>query len=109
MLAHLGIVTYFSTGAYDSNTIDEDKLLSGILTELSLSHEIHAWSDPAVDWSSFSHLLIKSTWDYFDFYPEFLKWMDRIKALGIPVFNDLETIRWNSSKDYSYFVTLEMG
>lgn len=100
MSAHLVIVTYYSTGAYDSNTIDEDKLLSGILTELGLSHEIHAWSDPTVDWSSFSHLLIKSTWDYFDFYPEFLTWLDKIKALGIPVLNDLETIRWNSSKEY---------
>lgn len=100
MSLHIAIVSYFSTGAYDTNTIDEDKLLSGILTELGVSHEIQAWSDPKVDWSSFSHLLIKSTWDYFDFYPQFLQWIEKVKALGIPVLNDLDTIRWNSSKEY---------
>lgn len=100
MSLHIAIVSYFSTGAYDTNTIDEDKLLSAILTEIGVSHEIQAWSDPKVDWSSFSHLLIKSTWDYFDFYPQFLQWIEKVKALGIPVLNDLDTIRWNSSKEY---------
>ena len=100
MSPHIAIVSYFSTGAYDTNTIDEDRLLSGILTEMGISNEIQAWSDPKVDWSSYSHLLIKSTWDYFDFYPQFLQWIDKIKSLGIPVLNDLDTIRWNSSKDY---------
>lgn len=100
MPQHIAIVSYFSTGAYDTNTIYEDKLLSEILTELGISHEIQSWSDPEVDWSSYSHLLIKSTWDYFDFYPEFLVWIDKIKALGIPVLNDLEIIRWNSNKRY---------
>jgi glutathione synthase/RimK-type ligase-like ATP-grasp enzyme len=99
-MQHIAIVTYFSTGAYDSNTIDEDKLLSEILTELGISHEIQAWSNPEVDWSVFSHLLIKSTWDYFDFYPEFLDWLVRMKILGVQVLNDLEIIRWNSNKEY---------
>lgn len=100
MSQHIAIVSYFSTGAYDANTIDEDKLLSQVLTELGISHEIQAWSDPLVDWSSYSHLMIKSTWDYFDFYPEFLAWIEKIKALGIPVLNDLDTICWNSDKRY---------
>lgn len=100
MNLHVAIVSYFSTGAYDANTIDEDKLLSQVLTELGISHEIQAWSDPLVDWSSYSHLMIKSTWDYFDFYPEFLAWIEKIKALGVPVLNDLDTIRWNSDKRY---------
>lgn len=100
MPQHIAIVSYFSTGAYDTNTIDEDKLLSEILTELGISHEIQAWSDPKVDWSQFSHLLVKSPWDYFDYYAEFLIWIDKIEALGIPVLNDLKTIRWNSSKEY---------
>ncbi|RIW14406.1 glutathione synthetase [Algoriphagus lacus] len=97
---HIAIVSYFSTGAYDTNTIDEDKILSAILTELGISHEIQAWSDPQVDWSNYSHLLIKSTWDYFDYYPEFLQWIEKIQQLGIPVLNDLKTVKWNSSKNY---------
>ncbi|OOG77046.1 RimK family alpha-L-glutamate ligase [Algoriphagus sp. A40] len=100
MSQHIAIVSYFSTGAYDTNTIDEDKILSSILTELGISHEIQVWSDPSVDWSRYTHLLIKSPWDYFDFYPEFLAWIEKIQALGIPVLNDLDTVRWNSSKEY---------
>lgn len=100
MSQHLAIVTYFSTGAYDSNTIDEDQILSSILDQLGISHEIQVWSNPAVDWSTFTGLLIKSPWDYFDYYPEFLNWLEHIKTLGIPVWNDLETVKWNSSKSY---------
>lgn len=100
MSHHIAIVSYFSTGAYDTNTIDEDKILSSVLTELEIPHEIQVWSDPKVDWSQYTHLLIKSPWDYFDFYPEFLKWLDKIQDLGIPVLNDLDTVRWNSSKEY---------
>lgn len=100
MNSRIAIVSYVSTGAYDANTIDEDKLLSEILTEMGVSHEIQPWSDPEVDWSSYTQLLIKSTWDYFDYYPEFLEWIEKIKSLGIPVLNDLDLVRWNSDKRY---------
>jgi hypothetical protein len=76
MPAHIAIVSYFSIGAYDVSTVDENKILSDVLTELDISHEIVIWSDPDVKWESFSCLLIKSVWDYFDYYPEFLDWMD---------------------------------
>jgi glutathione synthase/RimK-type ligase-like ATP-grasp enzyme len=96
----VAIASYVSVGAYDANTVDEDALLSEVLTEMGIAHRIVAWSDPEVDWSDFSEVLIKSTWDYFDYYPEFLVWLDRLEALGIPVLNEVATLRWNSSKDY---------
>jgi hypothetical protein len=102
MKNQIGIVSYFSTGAYDTNTIDENKLLSTILDELGLPNKVVAWSDQQIDWSSFSTLLIKSTWDYFDFYPEFLGWLAHIKSLSIPVYNDLDRIQWNSDKRYLF-------
>jgi len=97
---HVAIVSYFSIGAYDTDTVDEDKILSEVLAELGISHEIVIWSDPDVEWEKFTCLLIKSVWDYFDYYPEFLDWIDKMKTLKIPVWNDLETIKWNSSKEY---------
>lgn len=99
-MKHVAIVSYFSTGAYDTNTLDENQMLSEILTELQISHEIVSWSDPTVKWEQFSFLLIKSTWDYFDFYSEFLAWIDKIKKLNIPALNSMDTILWNSSKRY---------
>jgi hypothetical protein len=100
MSQHIAIVSYFSVGAYDTNTTDENLILSTILNELGISHQIVAWSDPGVDWSSFSFLLVKSTWDYFDYYDEFKVWIAEIRKLGIPVLNSLDTIEWNSSKRY---------
>jgi glutathione synthase/RimK-type ligase-like ATP-grasp enzyme len=100
MSLHVAIATYVSTGAYDSNTVDEDALLSKLLEELGISHELLAWSDPDVEWSRFTHILIKSTWDYFDYYPEFLAWLDQLEALGTSVLNPVVTLRWNSSKNY---------
>jgi hypothetical protein len=100
MPLHVAIVSYFSVGAYDTGTMDEDRILSSILTELDISHQIEIWSDPKVDWRQYTHLLIKSPWDYFDYYPEFLRWIQEIKELGIIVLNNLDTIEWNSSKSY---------
>ncbi len=100
MPLHVVIATYVSTGAYDTNTVDEDALLSNVLEELGISYELLAWSDPDVDWSRFTHVLIKSTWDYFDYYPEFLVWLDKLEALGTSVLNPVATLRWNSSKNY---------
>lgn len=96
----IAIVSYVSIGSYDANTVNEDDILSSILTELNLDHEIVPWSDATVDWSNYSTLLIKSTWDYFDYYPEFLKWIEKIKSLNIQVLNGLDTLLWNSSKSY---------
>ena len=100
MSQYVAIASYVSVGAYDANTVDEDALLSDALTEMGIAHRIVAWSDPEVDWSVFTQVLIKSTWDYFDYYPEFLVWLDRLEAMGIPVLNEVATLRWNSSKDY---------
>jgi glutathione synthase/RimK-type ligase-like ATP-grasp enzyme len=100
MPLHVAIATYVSTGAYDTNTVDEDALLSNLLEELGISYELLAWSDPDVEWSRFTHVLIKSTWDYFDYYPEFLVWLDKLEALETSVLNPVATLRWNSSKNY---------
>ncbi|MEY3564468.1 MAG: hypothetical protein RJA23_638 [Bacteroidota bacterium] len=100
MPLHVAIATYVSTGAYDTNTVDEDALLSNLLEELGISYELLAWSDPDVDWSRFTHVLIKSTWDYFDYYPEFSVWLDKLEALETSVLNPVATLRWNSSKNY---------
>ena len=100
MSQYVAIASYVSVGTYDANTIDEDALLSNLLTEMGIAHRTVAWSDPEVDWSEFSQVLIKSTWDYFDYYPEFLVWLNRLEMQGIPVLNEVATLRWNSSKDY---------
>ncbi|ALN60511.1 hypothetical protein GLE_5170 [Lysobacter enzymogenes] len=76
---------------------------AGLLAALS-EHGIHArpriWSDPAVDWAGHDALLVRSTWDYFQRYTEFLQWYQRIDELRCPIANPLPLLVWNSDKRY---------
>jgi glutathione synthase/RimK-type ligase-like ATP-grasp enzyme len=58
------------------------------------------WNDPGVDWSRFDAVLIRSVWDYFRLYPQFLHWLDRLDTLAVPTVNDSRLLRWNSDKRY---------
>lgn len=64
--------------------------------------DVHAriWSDPDVDWAGHEALLVRSTWDYFQRYTEFLQWYQRIDALRCPIANPLPLLVWNSDKRY---------
>ena len=55
------------------------------------------WSDEHVDWRGFDAVVVRSTWDYFDRYDEFLAWLD---ALPVPVVNPRRVITWNAHKSY---------
>lgn len=57
------------------------------------------WIDP-LDWTRFAGVLVNSAWDYQDRHEDFLATLDRISALGVPVFNDPATVRWNIRKTY---------
>ncbi len=58
------------------------------------------WIDPALDWKRFAAVLVNCAWDYQDNHDGFLSTLDHIAAMGIPVFNDPATIRWNIRKTY---------
>jgi hypothetical protein len=54
------------------------------------------WDDPAVDWSAYDLVLVRSTWDYSPRHDEFLAW-----ARSLPqVANSADVIEWNTDKRY---------
>ena len=57
------------------------------------------WIDP-IAWTRFGAVLVNSAWDYQDRHEDFLATLDRIAALGVPVFNDPGAVRWNIRKTY---------
>lgn len=60
-----------------------------------------AWDDPAVDWSSFSLVVIRSTWDYPRRRDAFLTWAEALPW----VLNPPTVLRWNTDKRYlEYFI-----
>ena len=57
------------------------------------------WTDPR-DWKRFAAVLVNCAWDYQDNHEAFLATLDHIAALGVAVFNDPATARWNIRKTY---------
>lgn len=55
------------------------------------------WDDAAIDWSRFDAVLIRTPWDYFQRFAEFVPWLDR---LPVPTINTAAMIRWNADKRY---------
>lgn len=97
----IAVITYEARGSYATTGVeDEDKILEEILMELGIDFTFEVWSDTSVDWIKYTHLLMKSPWDYFDRYAEFLDWCHRIKSLGIIMVNDIDTVIQNSDKRY---------
>ena len=58
------------------------------------------WTDPGVEWTRYGAVLVNTAWDYQDRHEDFLAALDRISGLGVPVFNDPATVRWNIRKTY---------
>lgn len=80
--------------------LDEDLApLLAALREAGLVAEVQDWDDPNVDWSKFACVLLRSTWDYHQRLPEFLRWCERVSA-ATRLLNPLEVVRWNSDKHY---------
>ena len=75
----------------------DDAQLASELARLGIEPVSCIWSDPAIEWSTFDAVLIRTTWDYFQRYHEFLDWLDRLPVLTI---NNKALLRWNSDKRY---------
>ena len=61
--------------------------------------EAIAWDDRTVSWSRFDAVLLRSTWDYSQRLPEFLRWCERVDR-ATTLLNPLPVVRWNTDKHY---------
>lgn len=78
----------------------DDAHFAATLAGLGVHATPCVWNDPAVDWSRYDAVLIRTVWDYFKHHARFLHWLDRLDALGVPTINDSRLLRWNSDKRY---------
>ena len=79
---------------------DDDRLLIPALERLGARATPVVWSDPTVRWESFDAIVVRSCWDYHLRAAEFIAWVDRVEALGVPVANPPSVLRWNADKRY---------
>lgn len=57
------------------------------------------WNDPAVDWSHFGLVVIRSTWDYARRRATFLQWAAEVSEVT-ELHNPVDVLAWNTDKRY---------
>jgi glutathione synthase/RimK-type ligase-like ATP-grasp enzyme len=90
----------FATSADHPSIQQDDAHLAAVLDTLGIEAVSCIWNDPAVEWSAFEAVLIRTIWDYFKHHRAFLAWLDLLDRHGIPAINDSKVLRWNSDKRY---------
>lgn len=90
-------MTIAFASAADFRDMDEDlPLLLDAARQRGLDAEIVIWDDPAVDWSAYDSVIVRSCWDYITRRDEFLAWTASVPQLH----NNHHVISWNTDKVY---------
>lgn len=84
---------------YVSQIHREESLLADPLRRHGLSVLRADWADPSIDWSRVRCAVLRSTWDYFERFPEFSAWLEQVSA-RTRLINDARLVRWNIDKHY---------
>jgi glutathione synthase/RimK-type ligase-like ATP-grasp enzyme len=79
---------------------EDDRLLLDELSRRGVTAGPVVWNDAGVRWSTFDRIVIRSCWDYHLRLSEFLAWLDRVEAEGVPLWNPAPLVRFNAHKSY---------
>jgi glutathione synthase/RimK-type ligase-like ATP-grasp enzyme len=95
-----GTLVALATSIKVPQLTDDDRLLVRALAAAGVGAQPAVWNDAAQDWTRYSTVIIRSTWDYHLMHDEFLAWLERLEAQGVQVLNQPALVRWNSQKGY---------
>ena len=84
---------------YVQQVLTEDNLLKTELEKLDLRVVKKAWNSLDFNWSETKFAIFRSTWDYFDKFRDFKKWLEKVKK-ETTFINSYELINWNLDKKY---------
>lgn len=84
---------------YIDNVLLEDQLVQEALEKEGLKVIRLAWDDPDFDWATTKYALFRTTWDYYERFQEFEKWLNVVRHKTI-LLNSSEIIYWNIDKHY---------
>ena len=91
-----------ATSAAWPNLSPDDANLGEELAGAGFKAQPVVWSDPAVDWSAFDLVIIRSCWDYHLRCDEFLAWAKRLEKEDVAIANTASTLKWNAHKSYLF-------
>ena len=77
-----------------------DNLLIAPFAQHGITIETISWHAKNVDWSRFSAVIVRSTWDYQDDAESFIATLSEIEKSGTRLLNPFKLIQWNVSKEY---------
>lgn len=77
-----------------------ETLLFDAIKTAGINVENVVWDDKSVNWGKYSHVIIRSCWDYHLRVKEFLAWVSNLEKTETIVLNRPDLIRWNSDKSY---------
>jgi hypothetical protein len=78
----------------------DDRLVSDVLRDRGVSVVAAVWDDPAVDWTRFGCVVIRSTWDYHHHHERYAGWLRRCAAAGVTLWNPPDAVLANMNKRY---------
>lgn len=95
----VALVTYSHRSQLDLRLDMDQPALLAALQARGLRAEAWGWDDPDVDWSATRLAVVRSTWNYYRVYADFLRWIERAGALT-RLHNPPAVLRGNSRKTY---------
>ncbi len=87
------------TNEYTNNVYKEDDYLVKALQKTGLKTSRLSWDNTNFDWSTTKSIIFRSTWDYFDRFDAFSKWLKHVSKITVLI-NPEAIIRWNIDKHY---------
>ena len=84
---------------YIENVLKEDELVLNAFDKNHLKSTKKDWNDANFDWSCAKTVIFRSTWDYFDQFPNFENWLNKVQK-KCQLINSYNQIKWNLDKRY---------
>src|SRR3954451_17174004 len=97
-MADIAWVTYVEDPADPDPDLDATAAVAALAAR-GVSADVVAWTDPDVDWSAFTMVLLRSTWDYTLHQARFLEWLGHVEQVS-NVHNPPSVVRRNVDKRY---------
>lgn len=92
-------VSYENPDWYIQNIFDDERLVTQALEKRGLSVWRTNWDNTDFNWSETRYVVFRSTWDYFDRFTEFSRWLEHVSG-QTRLINPYSIIKWNIDKHY---------
>lgn len=85
--------------AYARTIAQEDGLIVDALRRADCQVDRLAWDDATAAWGDYDAALFRTTWDYFERFEEFSRWLESVRS-QTRLINSAQLVKWNLDKHY---------